>query len=193
MGLSTPMPVMAMRSSDGWSGIPDIIKVVPLIRDHGYVALQDAYHLMQGRFLTTRRYRNGLVNPDLVLRIRTHHTKTWYHWDLGRSGQQKGAKRKHCWSAKEWHSDVTAMASGTVHLHGYHISSPQCHEQLDKHRTFIIAHKTKITLPHPLPQETLDCWVLFWSHEHMDASAICAQQPTGKFPVPQVRCRSDKA
>ena len=26
----------------------------------------------------------------------------------------------------------------------------------------------------------------------MEASTICAQQPTGKFPVPQVRCRSDE-
>ena len=33
------------------------------------------------------------------------------------------------------------MASRTVHLHGYHISSPQGHEQLDKYRTTIIAHK----------------------------------------------------
>jgi hypothetical protein len=96
---------------------------------------------MQGRFLMTRRYGNGLVNPDLVPRIRTHHTKTWEHGDLGCSGQQKGAKRKHRWSAKEWHSDVTAMASCTVHLHGYHISAPQCHEQLDKYRTTIIGHK----------------------------------------------------
>jgi hypothetical protein len=67
------------------------------------------------------------------------------------------------------------MASCTVHLHGYHIASPQCHEQLDKYRTIIIVHKAQISLVHPMPQEMLDRWVLFWSHEHMDASAICAQ------------------
>src|SRR4029453_4159075 len=110
----------------------------------------------------------------------------------GCPGQQKGAKRKHRWSAKKWHSDVTAMASRTVHLYGYHISSPQCHEQLDKYHTLIIAHKAEISLIHPFPQETLDRWVLLWSHEHMDASTIGAQKPTGKFPVPQVRCRSDE-
>src|SRR2546427_11667301 len=111
----------------------------------------------------TRRYGNGLVNPDLVPRIRTHHTKTWEHGDLGCPGQEKGAKRKHRRSAKEWHSDVTAMASCTVHLHGYHISSPQCHEQLDKYCTTIIGHKAYISLLHSLPQETLDRWVLSWS------------------------------
>jgi hypothetical protein len=54
---------------------------------------------------------------------------------------RKGPSGNPRWSAKEWHSDVTAMASGTVHLHGYHISAPQCHEQLHKYRTVIIAHK----------------------------------------------------
>jgi hypothetical protein len=48
------------------------------------------------------------------------------------------------------------MASSTIHLHGYHISSPQCHEQLDKYRTIIIGHKAYISLTHPFPQETLD-------------------------------------
>ena len=33
---------------------------------------------------------------------------------------------------------------------------------------------------------------LLWSHQHMDASAIGAQEPTGKFRVPQVRRRSDE-
>jgi len=66
------------------------------------------------------------------------------------------------------------MASGTIHLYGYHISSPQCHEQLDKYRTIVIDDKAYIRFTHPFPQETLDRWVLFWSHEHMDASAICA-------------------
>jgi hypothetical protein len=84
------------------------------------------------------------------------------------------------------------MAGRTVHLHGNHISSPQGHEQLDKYRPPIIAYKTYISLTSPLPQETLDRWVLFRSHEHMDASAICAQQSTGQFPVTQVGCRSDK-
>src|SRR5919202_4163932 len=110
MGLSTPMPVMAMRSSGGWTGIPEIIEVVPLIRDHGYVALQDAYHVMQGRLLMTGRHGNGLVNPDLVPRILTHHTKTRQHRDLGCPGQQKRAKRKRCRGAEKRHGDVTAMA-----------------------------------------------------------------------------------
>src|SRR5919202_1989017 len=185
MGLSTPMPVMAMRSSGDGGGIPDIIEVVPLIRGHSYVALQDAYHVIQGCFLMTRRYGNGLVNPDLVPRIRTHHTKTWQHWDLGCPGQQKRAKRKHRRSAKERHRDVTAMASRTVHLHGYHIPSPQCHEQL--HGTTVIGHKAYSSLTPPYPQEALPRRVLFRSHEHMDAAAICTQQPPGKVPVPQVR------
>jgi hypothetical protein len=84
------------------------------------------------------------------------------------------------------------MADRTVHLYGNHISSPQCHKQLDKDRTAIIAEKAYISLIGLLPQETLDRWVLFWGHEYMDASAICAQQSTGQFPVPQVRCCSDK-
>jgi hypothetical protein len=148
--------------------------------------------VLQGHFLTTRQYRNGLVNPDLVPRIRTHHTKTWEHRNLGCPGQQQGPKRQHRWGAKKWHWDITAMARGTVHLHGYHIASPQCHEQLDKYRAPIIGHKAQISRLHSLPQEALDGWVLLWSHEHMEASAICAQEPTGKFPVPQMRCRRDE-
>src|SRR6266540_7330724 len=94
MGLTTPMPVMAMRSSCSWDCVPDVIEIVPLVRGHRDVALQDAHHLAQGRFLVARRYGDGLVNPDLVPGVWTHHTKTWEHWYLCCPCQQKGAKRK---------------------------------------------------------------------------------------------------
>jgi hypothetical protein len=84
------------------------------------------------------------------------------------------------------------MASGPIHLHGDDIAAPECHEQLDKDGPTLIGDKMDIGLTHPLPQEALDRWVLFWGHEHMDASAIRAQQPTSEFPVTQVRCRGDK-
>ena len=42
------------------------------------------------------------------------------------------------------------MPGGTVHLHGYHIASPQCHEQLDKYCPTVIAHKVYVSSTHAL-------------------------------------------
>jgi len=84
------------------------------------------------------------------------------------------------------------MPSGPIHLYGDNLAAPECHEQLDKDGSTLVGDKMDIGLTHPLPQEALDGWVLLWGHEHMDASAIRAQQPTSEIPITQVRCRDHK-
>src|SRR5712691_1204103 len=85
------------------------------------------------------------------------------------------------------------MACRPVSLDRDHLPAPQRCEQLHEYRRVVVGHETQARLLPTLAQEALESGVLFWGHEHMQGSAIRAQQPAGQVPVAQMRGGSDKA
>src|SRR5919206_1693468 len=98
MGLTTPIPVIAMRSlialesSEGQLCVPDVIEIAPLVRGHEHIALQYTDHLLQRPLLMTTRYDDCRIDKDLIPLVRAHQAEARQHRHLRRAGKLQGTK-----------------------------------------------------------------------------------------------------
>src|SRR5262249_21563972 len=109
MGLTTPIPVIAIRSlramasSGGQMCVPDVIEIAPLVGGLSYIALKHANHLLQRSLLMTTLYNYRCSEKDLIPLVRAHQAEARQYWHLGCAGKLKGAKWKGYWHTEKRH------------------------------------------------------------------------------------------